>query len=425
MKFSILNLLKKNHLLLILIFIATLFYFIIFLKLGSFEFVKKSLFFTGDSLEYKGYADWLLGKGNYDYPFRTFFYPFLIIISDHLFGFYGIWIFQFMLWLTGCILVYKTMLRLTDRKDFAIFSFAIATLNVSLIIYTAHALTETTTFFFLTLFIYLFALAYKDYKKTRIFLGILFVISVLTVIRPVFQLFWYLTIIIILVIQYKSIILKPKLILMIILVSSPVIIQKTINKIKQNTFSCTRIADHNLQCYFYRKIKYFVDNKADPQVNQSFNQLPDSIHKNLTTKISKVEKAEILKYLWDHPIETIKVYWHNIQYNMSSGNPYVNFKNNFLLKWVLRIYHNFIFFYFHLLMTLIWIYYLIKYFRKNNKESHFIFICGILTFYILYSSGIAYWAGDRLVIYAIAIWSVFYPFIIYKLYLNKHKTLDN
>ncbi|MBI3501619.1 MAG: hypothetical protein HY063_07480 [Bacteroidetes bacterium] len=418
MRFSVKQILEKSRLLLALSAIATIFYFYILYELGGIDFIKNSLFSTGDSLEYKEYADWLSGKIDYCNPYRTFFYPLIILISTKLLGFYGTWIFQFLFWISGSIFIFKTALRITGRKDLATVSFLFAVSNISLIVYTAHALTEVAAFFFLTLFMYLLSMAHKKNQKPVLCLSLTIIISVLATIRPVFQICWYFWLIAFFIINYKSIIRHPLQIFLIIIASSPVIIQKAINKTKHNTFSSTEIGDYNLRYYFYKKVNFFVTDTF----NQSYNELPDSIHAGLKEKASQLSNAEIVSYLFFHPCETIEVYWDNITENLKQGNPYIDRKTNYSLsKWTENTNHNFIF-YIHLIMTFLWIYYLIKNFSKSNLESHFIFLSGLMLFYILYSSGITYWAGDRLVVYVAAVWSVLYPFLIFQLAL-KNKQL--
>lgn len=406
------NFIKKATLLAILIALAGSFYLIIIYNLGSFGFIKNSLFFSGDSLEYKAYANWISG-GDTFIPYRTFFYPFLIFVSEILPGFYGIWILQFVFWIAGCILVFHTMLRLTGKKALAVLSFMIVVSNISLIVYTAHALTETVTFFFLTLFIYLLTFARKD--KPVIFLSLIFILSVLATIKPLFQLIWYFGIIVILIVNIKSILYKPMLIWMIILSSSPVIIQKSINKIMNGSFSSSQIANNTLRYYLYKKVKFYVASDDRKNINKNFNDLSESDQASLDVRVSQDKMKDIYKYLISHPIATIAVYSDNIYQNLSSGNPYIDRKKNYsLAKWTENVNNNFIF-YIHLVMTILWMVYLIRNFKKQDQDSRFILISGLLVFYVLYSSGISFWAGNRLIIPAIGMWGVLYPLLIYKI----------
>lgn len=408
MQFSIPHFLRRNKLAFLLAALASMFYFYVLHKLGSVDFIRDSLFSTEDSLEYRSYADWLSGSGEFSSPKRTFFYPLLILVSSGLFGYLGIWILQFFFWLAGCILVYSAALRFTKHTGIAVLAFVITASNISLVVYTAHVLTEIATFFLLTLFMYLLSFGYKDYKNPLIWSGLIFTISVLAAIRPVYQIIWYFWMVVSMVLIIKSLIRKPLFILLLLLATSPVLIQKAINKIEHGTYSSTSIADINLRYYFYRKVKFTVE--AAP--GQTFNALPDSVHTELKAQAKAVENTEVIGYLLNHPLAAMAVYWDNLSENLKAGNPYIDQKaNRSLYKWTENINNNFIF-YIHLLMTLLWMYYVAVHFRKKNKESHFIFISGLVLFYTLYTSGITYWAGDRLVIPAIAVWSVLYPVLI-------------
>jgi len=416
MQFSIYNFLRRSTIIVILSFGAGIFYFIIIQQLGSAEFIRDSLFFSGDAQEYKAYANWISG-GDTFIPYRTFFYPLLIFISEMFLGFYGIWILQFGFWLAGSILVFQTTMRLTGKKILAGLSFVIVVSNISLIVYTAHALTEVTTFFFLTLFINLVTGSEKD--KLFNLLGLIFILSVLATVKPLFQFIWYIGIILILIFQFKSILLRPILILLLLISASPVIVQKSINKIMNGSYSSSEIADNTIRHYLYKKVKFSVDSDKSQDKTRNFDDLSETDQDSLNHAVSHDGKMRIFTYLISHPITTFSVYCDNIHQNLSSGNPYIDRKKNYsLAKWTENVNNNFIF-YIHLIMTLFWIYYVLSNYRKSEPLWNFILISGLLTFYILYSSGISFWAGNRLIIPAIAIWSVLYPLIIYSIFFNR------
>lgn len=372
-----------------------------------------SLYSTGDSLEYLEYSQWLNGETSYCNPVRTFFYPLLILISTKLFGYYGLWILQFLLWLFGCILIYITVKKITN-EILAVISFLIAVINISLICYTAFALTEVTAFFLLAFLSYLIS----NSKGSPFSISFILVLSILVTVKPFFLSILYFITIAFLIINFKNIYRRPILILMLILSLSPIIIQKSINKIEFGTVLFnTHVADINLKQYFYRKTKYYVENSFSSDFKNDFNNLSANevlISKNAAMQL---EKQEIIKYLIKHKKYSIMVYWDNLKENLKSGNPYLD-SNLKLKKLSNNINSNFIF-RIHLIMLFLWLYFIIvKIKLVKTFGFRFVLWNGIFAFFILYSSGISFWAGDRLVVSATSVCCILYSGLIYRLKNN-------
>lgn len=409
---------NKNKILFLLIGLASVFYWYIIHTLGGLDFVRNGLYSTPDSLEYKEYADWIAGRIESNSPKRTFFYPLLILVSDALMGYLGIWILQFLFWICGCVLVFETMMRLTYRPGLALLSFLLAASNISLIFFSAYALTELATFFFLSLLMHLLARYYKDLRNLRLGTALLFVLSILAAIRPVFQPLWYLIVIVFLLLQTRQLLRQPLFLLLIILALSPVLIQKAINLKNYGSGSSTEIANINLRNYFYRKVNFTVESPSP----REFNHLPDSVHVAMQAAIEHVGKEEIMEYFLEYPGTTLWVYWDNVRENLRSGNAYINRETNrSLWKWTQNTNQNFVFF-IHLVMTLLWLIYLVLFFRPGNKASRFVLFSGLVLFYLLYTTGVTYWAGDRLVLPTLSIWSILYPFLVFIIgFQRQHK----
>jgi hypothetical protein len=416
MKNKILNFLSQNSLLIILCVAAAVFYFVILHQLGSIDFIRKSLYYTGDSQEYRDYAKWLSGKSDYCNPFRPFFYPLIILISTLTMGFLGIWYVHIVFWLSACILVYLATYRITGKKILAAISFVLIASNISVIGYTAHALTETTVLFFLSILIYLLT----GIQKNRMNLVyIILVLSLMVAVKPGYQPIWYLAILSILILKFKMIIKHPRIILWFLLVCAPVFIQKTINKFKHNTFTTTQIADFNLKEYFYRKVKFYVDNDTVDYSNMDhkFDMVTDSSHAEFTKQTNLIPKSQIMRYLASHLPVSWYIFRTNLEGNICSGNICIDDKNNHeLRRWTERLNRERIYKLHKYMFWLLLFYLIISIKKRTTAEYLFILFSGALSFYIIISSGITFWAGDRLIAPAITAWASLYPVIIYFLY---------
>jgi len=160
-------------------------------------------------------------------------------------------------------------------------------------------------------------------------------------------------------------------------------------------------------------------------MNQSFATLSDSIHVMQKKQTDPLSNSEVIKYLIQHPTHTMAVYWNNLHENICSGNPYIsNKKNHSLSKWTGNLNTNF-FYSIHCFMFILWLLYLFLMIKKKySSEYLFVLFCGILSYYILLTSGLTFWAGDRLVSPAVALWGSLYPIIIFSFYKWIQGNLD-
>ncbi len=410
MNFRLKDFIFHNPLLIMLNLFAIGFYAFIIYDFGALSFIKNNLYLTSDSLEYLGYSKWLSGESDYCDAARTYFYPLLLMIANGLFGLIGPWIMQLLFWIIGCNLVYLSISKLTGRPFLSVISFLIVSTNISVIVYSTHALTETTVFFFLGCLSYLLAIGIGKFNKGYLFFSITFLLTLLVVTKPLYGYLWFLYLLMILIFHFRNLLKKPLLILLFLLASIPFIGQMAINKSHLGTFSNNVIANYNYKTYFFRKVKYF----AETNPHNNFDKLPDSVHASMIKKIEPIGDSEIRTFIFSNPIAVGEVIWDNLNQNLNSGNPYIPLKyHETMCKWV--SFSATILFYFHLLMTGLWIYFLWNRFKERRASIYlFIFFIGVMTYFILYTSAISFWAGDRLISPAIVLWSGLYPLLIFQ-----------
>jgi hypothetical protein len=413
LKNKILIFIRQNSLLIFLSAIAIIFYFLILNQPSLPDIVRKSLYSTGDAQEYRDFTKWLSGLSDYCNPNRPFLYPLIILLSTKLMGYLGVWYIQIGFWLSACILIYLTTFRMTGQKIFAAVSFILAASNISLLYYTIHALTEISIFFFLSVLIFLFT----SIQKSKLnFIYIILVLSLLVAIKPGYQPLLYLAIVLVLIFKTKTILKNPIMMLWLLLALAPVLIQKMINKTEHGTFSNTQIADLTLRDYLFRKVKFCVENDSvkGEHLEQKFSNVPDSVRAIQSKQMAKITNTEIYVYLLKHFPVSWQVYNNNVEGNIKSGNFYIDYqKSPGLYKWVEKQNQKY-YFKFHKYMFWLLLLFLVFSIRKRFSGVYlFILFGSAVSFYILLSSGISFWSGDRLVVPAIAAWASLYPVLIY------------
>lgn len=390
---------KPGILILVLNAAAILFYFFILTRLLSFEEIPENLFYTGDSREYYGYGQWIAGASDYCNPVRTFFYPLVLLLSTALLGSYGPWIMQFIFWLVSCNLVFLSLRALNAGTILSSAGFIVSFTFLPLIGYSTHALTELTVFLLLSVLIYVISKNAHQLSSAGALLKILFIISLLAATKPVYQVAWYAVLAGFIFYSFRSI-LNLRATLSFLLACSPVLIQKGISLSTHSTLSSTSIANSNLKNYFYRKIKFYVENgKA-----QDFNLLPDSIHAVQQKAIAHVSTSETITYLLQHPAQAAFTFIENLSENIGSGYPYIDTSKNLSIsKWM--GFFNKVMMCLHIPVFISWMISLLFFRKKIPKERYLpILFTGLMLYYIYFTSGLVFWAGDRLISPAVSLW---------------------
>ncbi|HEY6162249.1 MAG TPA: hypothetical protein VI112_13535 [Bacteroidia bacterium] len=407
---------KKNGLLLLCNVFAVIFYFSIIHALGGMEYVRQTVFSTGDSKEYLGYSEWISGASEYCDPFRTFMYPLLILLPYKLCGVPGIWMMQFIFWIVSCNLVFISAARVCGNVRWGAAAFLLLASSISLISLTAHALTEITVLFFLSVFVSILARHHTDLRSPAVTLRVIFLLAVLAVVKPVFSIPFFLSCLLFLLIHFKHILRRPVLFLLLPVCSLPYLAQVAINKTKHDTFSTSQIADYNLRNYFFLKTEY---RNAHGSLD-GFDTQADSIRVQQMDSVKAISKAGIISFLLRHPVQSFAVFWDDERDNLGSGHPYIKREQHeSLYKWTENI--NDKYFYVHILFFVLWLY-LIFSKRGRKSASHlFLLASGLLLYYLFATLGITFWAGDRLGAPVCALWAVVYVGILKELLVTRRE----
>lgn len=390
---------------------ALMVYFFILPRLVALEAIPDNLFSTTDAKEYRDYGQWITGTGGHFVPYRTFFYPLLVYLITALAGSYGLWIMQLIFWFASCNFVFYTLLSLTNLRWAAVCGFIVCCTNISLIGYTSHALCETLILLLLSAFLFTLAKNIHQLKNINAQLWLLGIVSLLAATKPLYQTLWYVCVLLFIISGFRSF-KQFRIILTLLLVLSPVMIQKGINLVTQRTLSSTQIADSNLKKYFYRKIKFYADRG---NIND-FNYLPDSVHTREKKAAALLSTGDVVEYLADHPKQTLIVFWDDIKTNIGVGYPFPGTKGNENISaWSNKV--NILLLNFHVAAFIMWLLFILLRIKGSSNPNYlFILISGIFLYSIFLSSGLVFWAGDRLVAPAITLWVCCYFMIGYDLF---------
>ncbi len=404
---------KKNLQIILLILICLTTYFIVFFKIGGFNFLEQKLFYSQDSKEYLEVARWMGGEDIPLNPYRPFFYPLLIFIFYGGFGVIGLWGLQVLLFTVGQILLFKGVKKLSGNFSVAMIAFVICQSAISLVVYTNLALTETTVFFLLACLCFTLTNLIQEKKPVSLSYTTVFVAAILAVTKPVFYFIW----LVFFALGFLKILGKRKMalqvILILVLVSTPVLIQKSIQYVNHGTIGNNPIGELTLKNYLFKRVFH----SANFGHVRSFQDLNNKELQALSSITEGIPYDRALNFLKVHWKTTLEIFWLNYKENLRSANPYIDpaenptlvqatYKLNSFLAW------------FHLALPLLLFLTLTDYFFTKSSTLIILVFSGGVLFYFLLTSGISFWAGDRLIIPSIALSAFFYPVFIHYFYFR-------
>ncbi len=404
---------KREYFIVSLLLIS--FYFSIILSFGYFHKLNDIMFWSPDSQTYRAVGNWLCGLDKTNTTLdalliRPFFYPLFLNLSRSFGGVYGVWFFQFLMWVSGGLLIYYVVKNNTGSAILALGSSFIYGSNLTLILITLHALTETMTTFLLTILVFLISDA-RQHQKVYWPL-VIFVTALLTVTKPVYVLlligvlgYWFY--LLIQDIYYK----KNKfgkthysIFLYVILALLPVFIQISIMKTTYNRFTISEIGSRTIKGFYFARLY--------KQVNHVSMQ-------EAWEKTKPFDKKRAVEFILKHYKFSIPLYFTLIKENLVAGSNFVNYpRTQKLLDRYMKILNK-IYYYFHLLMIIPLAWTIISLAKKKKKEDLeiIVFLAGVL-YLVIFTSGVTFGQGDRIVLPTLPVWITLYALLITKFNAN-------
>jgi len=374
---------------------AILFYIFIAAKFNYIDKLESSIWSVPLTGGYRNVADYLFkglqGSPPYASEYRPFLYPLILGSLRYLSNsVYAIWFMQFLFWIFSLNLIALSVRVFTNRWLFIIISYIIFAANISIISLTFKAITVTTVIFLLAVWIFLF-IKYDMSKSdlSSVFL-LTFVLSLLAVLKPVFQLHLLLFLLYVL---FKHI-RKPKVYPVILIALIPVIIQLSFMVKVHNVFSLSTISGITFKRYLAAKVYAITDHSSVDK--KSIEQA------RLKTQNSNYR--QIFKYFYRHPYPASFAYLQNVitenilvPSHFAGDLMYVTRKTN-----TICFYLHFIFFPLFIYTTIV---------ARNDLSFKMIFLY-VFFLLIIITSGISFWQGDRLTIVSLPLWLVIYTYVV-------------
>lgn len=335
---------------------------------------------------------------------RPFLYSVLLYGFHSIGGATLVVFFQMACWVLVGNIIYFTSKSYLKSRAYGIVCMTTFMLNLSLMVYIFHGLTELFSTLLLSLLVYL-VLSVKGKFQAHNLIKITLVLALLAVTKPLFYypFLFFLVFTIFYLVWYK--LATSRKLIYLFLAISPVIFQVTFMKVKHNVLKVSTIDDLTFNNYLFA---------------QGLREIEaiDSIE--LSHAIARTYSgSEKLSYIWENKSTYYSLYinnlWTNIDTDESnflmspskSSKKFADFMDDYnhylyvLSKWMLLVFL---------------IFFVIDFFKKHLKNHWKMYFIGTILYYIAFSSGISFWQGDRLTIFAIPLWIVLYAIMLQRLW---------
>jgi len=280
----------------------------------------------------------------------------------------------------------------------AIFVFAT---NVTLLILTLHALTEVTVVFLLTLYAAL-TVHKADLSDFCYWFPIIFLSSLLAVTKPLY----IILVAGILLYKFPSFVAKflkreysPVWVVYLLLALSPVFIQLAIMKTKHDSFSISRIGELTTRNWYFSAVYSAIN-------DLSWQQARD--------EVQDFSPSDMMQFLTNHPTVAIRKFGTIIvNQNLKTGSNFVGFptKHARLGKYQYEVNS----WYYRAHRIMFWIFPVILVILIIAKQWSEVEKAGLLAFpfaLIVFTSGVSFWQGDRLVLPSLPLWITLYSLLL-------------
>jgi 4-amino-4-deoxy-L-arabinose transferase-like glycosyltransferase len=364
-----------------------------------------------NSTDAKGYIEvknWLLFRGETPYTeIRPLLYPLLILIPTELSGSTGIWILHLTFWLLSIILVYLSVAILTKNKIIGYVAAGLVLCNLSFMASCYQALTENTTTFQIAIITFAIVLL-KDRVRSLTFIHTMLLLLVLmTLVKPLFfPVFLTVLLIFTPLFYFKEYKKNPKALIKLILILSPILIQMSIVKIQHDVFTISTIGGKTFTNYYFTQSYVQIEGKERLLALDETNQMTSS---------------EKTSYMWNHSSIYSSNFFNNIANNIKGHPSLLNIPPDNPPKGMIKLMKSInttlsSVHYIMLLMFFIAGGLFIK--LKDWNSLTFLVLLGCIQYYIILTSGLSFWQGDRLTLPMLTIWPVLYSFIFWKFILS-------
>jgi len=366
---------------------------------------NETMFLTPDSNNYRLVAEWLFGGNDTQLTLlRPVLYPFLLGTGRALGGNMGIWVMHILFWFGTINFTYLAIRKLTGKHLIAFAAAAFIMANLSLIALTFHGLTEVTATFMMSVFTWYMVRNYKFYLAPKMLIAAVLLLSLLTLVKPVFYPLYLLALLLVFPLYYLSTFLKQKRnLLWLFLAASPVLLQMTLLKFKHGEFTVSKIGDAAITNYYLPKAYAQMNDVSIEAARESTEHFKTTDH---------------LAYIFQNPAVFYDVVKSNLKRSIKGEPVFLKYptrwKNPVMVQRMREL--NGIYFALHHIFPWLMVLMSIHFWRTDKQKLALILALTVPFVWILLSSGLSFYQGDRLPLPALPVWTTLYAWTLFEVY---------
>ncbi|HXH18969.1 MAG TPA: hypothetical protein VNJ07_07765 [Chitinophagales bacterium] len=303
-------------------------------------------------------------------------------------------------------LLFISIRKVTNNTLLSYAGSLVAALNFTYIALTLHALTEVSAVLLLCLLLYVISSNYRSAGQLTFIHLSLFLLNLLSLIKPQFIFLVAATALIIIpVFYFKKYLLKPKSILTLGVVFSPLFIQLAIVKLKHDRFAISTVGSGTIKSYL---------------LAQAYSELTGMNRERSIEFINTLSAKELRDFCIKNSRVILRCFVNNVKKNIDSRPIILTDPpgfGNFRMYQLMSNYNSIMYqvHKFFLILVLISLGILIK--RKEYSYLIPIAFGATVVYSIFFASGVSFLQGDRLVLPALPVWVFLYCLIFN--YLDK------
>lgn len=393
---------------------AVLFYALLHLVLG-YAVSDQFLFTAADAQEYRAVGSWLLGGPDTQGTLvRPYLYPLLIAASHACFGAEGIWAMQALAWWLTILCVHLAVRRAGCGAIPAWVASSIVMFDLSLFALTYHALTEVIATLLMSGIALHLCTHFNMWRNTRYFIGLVGLTGLLALVKPLFFPLLLIWLLIMGPLLYRDAFRRsPRHLVGLAVVLLPLIAQVTIMAERHQHFGISRIGDATFRNYLFARGYGKIHGLDLPIAIDSVAHLDDGRVRAVILASPDVFLAQYLTHLEDN------IYYaggYTLEMVPGQVHPTATYVMDRMNK-------------FHCILHFLavipcWLVVVRLIKRRVFGPMSMIAVLLMITYLVLFSSGLSFWQGDRLILPSIGAWTVLYAVIFRDLFPQRSTGKD-
>lgn len=330
---------------------------------------------------------------------RPYLYPVLIASLRSLIGVWGIWSVQALMWLASMNLVALAVLRTTRSWTWTIAAAVLMATDLSMIALTYHGLTEVMSIFLVSIIALWLSTHRGKYRELPFFNGLVILLAVLTIIRPVFV--WPASAFLVLgvLVHHRRLISPPRNVLPVLIVIGLWVPQLWFSYARTGSPSISNIGPVTYHDYLFTQVVMEVE------------QLPQDSAK---ARISRMSDEQASGYGAEHRSTMLHILQQNVEQHIAADPMFLIYPpgtgNRTLYAWMYAVNRDRGTIHWWMLCALMIALILRRWIPSLHTAE--VAACSALIWYLFITSGISHWQGDRLVITAVPLFTVAYVVLL-------------